>query len=279
MDEPSELTEPTLALPRVVSVRLRDVGPVYDFDAGELELRAHDRVLVETDRGPTLGTVVAAPLRREVRRRLRRVLETADARDLGHEDLQGQRSRELLHGALRVVRDRSLPIKLVKVDRDDDSGRATLVYTSEDKFQHRDLARELSHLLGLHLEMRHIGARDEARAAGGVGVCGRELCCSSWLKSFDGVSVKMAKAQNLSLNFSKLAGQCGRLKCCLRYEYQTYVEMKRALPKIGARVESVKGSGTVVSQQLLQQTVRIRREDDEVVEVTLEDLVERRPDA
>jgi cell fate regulator YaaT (PSP1 superfamily) len=275
MDEPSSLTDS----PRVVAVRLRHAGSVYDFDAGELALRAHDRVLVETDRGPTLGTVVAAPLRRDVRRRLRRVIEIAEARDLGHEDRQGQRTREMLHTALRLVRERELPIKLVKIEREGESGRTTLVYTSEDKFQHRDLARDLAHALGIHLDMRHIGARDEARVAGGVGVCGRELCCSSWLKTFDGVSVKMAKAQNLSLNFSKLAGQCGRLKCCLRYEYQTYVELKRALPKIGAEVESVKGNGIVVSQQLLQQTVRIRREDDEIVEVTLEDLVEPRPDA
>lgn len=276
MDEHSALTDTP---PRVVAVRLRHAGPAYDFDAGELPLRAHDRVVVETDRGPALGTVVAPPLHRPVRRRLRRVIEMAEARDLGHEDHQGQRARELLHAALRVVRDRALPIKLVKIDRDENGGKTTLIYTSEEKFQHRDLVRELSHLLGLHLEMRHVGARDEARVAGGVGVCGRALCCSSWLKSFDGVTVKMAKAQNLSLNFSKLAGQCGRLKCCLRYEYQTYLDLRRELPKVGARVESVKGTGTVISQQLLAQTVRLRRDDDEIVEVGLEDLVERRPDA
>jgi len=276
MDEHSELTDSS---PRMVAVRLRDGGTVYDFDAGALALRPHDRVLVETDRGPTLGTVIGVPLHRAIRRRLRRVIEVADVRDLAHEDRKGQRSRELLHAALRLVREQALPIKLVKIDRDDESGKATLVYTTEEKFQHRDLARAPSRALGMHVEMRHVGARDEARVAGGVGVCGRELCCSSWLKSFDGVSVKMAKAQNLSLNFSKLAGQCGRLKCCLRYEYQTYVDLKRGLPKIGARVESVQGAGTVVSQQLLKQTVRIRREDDEVVEVTLEDLVEPRPDA
>jgi cell fate regulator YaaT (PSP1 superfamily) len=265
--------------PRIVAVRLRGPGPVHDFDAGDLPLRAHDRVLVETDRGPTLGTVVAAPLRRTPRRRLRRVIDLAEARDLSHEDRLEQRSREMLHAALRIVRERDLPIKLVKIERDDEATKTTLVYTCEEKFQHRDLARELSRVLGVHLEMRHIGARDEARVAGGVGVCGRELCCSSWLKSFEGVSVKMAKAQNLSLNFSKLAGQCGRLKCCLRYEYQTYVELKRDLPRIGAIVESVRGSGKVVKHQLLRQTVTIRRDDDELVEVTLEDLVERRPDA
>lgn len=276
MDAPT----PPADLPRVVAVRLRAGGPVLDFDPGDLPLRAHDRVLVETERGPTLGTVVAAPLRRHPHRRLERVVGLAEARDLGHDDLQAQRDHEVLHTLLGHVREHDLPIKLVTIDQAADSGKVTVFYACEDKFEHRDLARELARLLGRHLEMRQIGRRDEARSAGGVGVCGRELCCSSWLRSFDGVSVKMAKAQNLALNFSKLAGQCGRLKCCLRYEYQTYVELRRGLPKVGAHVQSVKGNGKVIAQQLLRQTVTIRRgEDDELIEVGLGDLVERRPDA
>jgi len=276
MDEQNDLTD--TPLPRVVAVRLRHDGPVHEFDAGTMALHAHDRVLVETDRGPVLGTVVAAPLTRRSRRRLRPVIAPADARDLAHEDADAQRVQQIFRTALGLVRAREVPIKLVKVDRDDESGKTTIVYTCEDKFQHRDLARDLAQELGMPVDMRHVGARDEARVAGGVGVCGRTLCCSSWLKTFEGVTVKMAKAQNLSLNFSKLAGQCGRLKCCLRYEYQTYLELKRDLPRVGAQVESVKGNGKVVSQQLLAQTVRILRDDDELVEVTLDELVERRPD-
>ena len=277
MDEHGQLSD--APLPRVVAVRVRSGGPVYECDAGDLPLRAHDRVLIETDRTPVLATVVAAPVARPVRRRLRRVLGLAEARDLAHEDVQEQRAREVVQAALVLIRERELPIKVVKLDRSEESGKVTLVYTSEEKFQHRDLARELSRRLGAAIDMRSVGARDEARNAGGIGVCGRELCCTTWLRSFDGVSVKMAKAQNLSLNFSKLAGQCGRLKCCLRYEYQTYVELKRDLPRIGARVETVKGNGTVIAQLLLTQTVRVRRDDDEIVDVTLEDLVERRPDS
>jgi cell fate regulator YaaT (PSP1 superfamily) len=266
-------------LPLVVAVRLRAGGPVYDFDPGNLALARDDRVLVETERGPALGTVVAPPLRRATARRLQRVLQRADPRDLSVEDDQLQRQQDVRRTVLQVFRERELPIKLVKTERPADGGRVLVYYASEERYEHRDLARDLSEVLSLRVEMRQMGARDEAKVAGGIGVCGRELCCSSWLREFQAVSVKMAKAQGLALNFSKLAGQCGRLKCCMRYEYQTYLELRRDLPAVGKRIESVKGNGEVVSQSLLKQTVRVRRDEDgELFDVTLDELVERRQD-
>ena len=274
LDDP--IPEP---LPLVVSVRLRAGGPVYDFDPGSLVLSRDDRVLVETERGPSLGTVAAPPLRRATGRRLHRVLQLADPRDLSVEDDQLQRQHDLRRTVLQAFRERELPIKLVKVERPAEGGRAFVFYASEERYEHRDLARDLTNLLGLRVEMRQIGARDEAKNAGGIGVCGRELCCSSWLREFQAVSVKMAKAQGLALNFSKLAGQCGRLKCCMRYEYQTYLELRRDLPAVGKHVDTVKGNGEVVSQSLLKQIVRVRRDDDgELIDVTLDELVERRQD-
>jgi cell fate regulator YaaT (PSP1 superfamily) len=128
--------------------------------------------------------------------------------------------------------------------------------------------------------MRQIGDRDETKLVGGVGPCGRELCCSSWLREFQAVSVKMAKEQGLSLNPTKLAGMCGRLKCCLRYEYDTYLALRRGLPKVGAKVQSIKGDGAIVKHLTLKQRVLLQRDEDGVtVECSLEDLVERRPDA
>jgi cell fate regulator YaaT (PSP1 superfamily) len=125
--------------------------------------------------------------------------------------------------------------------------------------------------------MKQIGARDETKVTGGIGPCGRELCCSLFLRDFEAVTVKMAREQGLALNPSRLAGMCGRLKCCLRYEYATYVELKRALPNTGKRVESVKGNGKVIRQNILKQTILIQREEDGgVVEATLDDLVEPR---
>jgi cell fate regulator YaaT (PSP1 superfamily) len=206
------------------------------------------------------------------------VLQAAEARDLALEDDQLQGQHALRRAVLEIFRARELPIKFVKAERTTDGGRAVVYYASEERYEHRDLARDLAAALALRVEMRQIGARDEAKVAGGLGVCGRELCCSSWLREFQAVSVKMAKAQGLALNFSKLAGQCGRLKCCMRYEYQTYLELRRTLPAVGARVESVKGNGEVVRQSLLKQTVGIRRDEDgEVIDVTLDELVERRP--
>ena len=274
-----DVPDPQPDLPLVVGVRLRAGGPIYDFDPGPLVLRRYDRVMVDTDRGPALGTVEVAPLRRRTPRRLQRVVELADPRDLGHEDEELQRQRELQRSVLALIRERELPIKLVKAHLAATGDKVSVFYASEERFEHRHLARDLASALGLRIEMRQIGARDEARQSGGVGVCGRELCCSSWLREFEAVSVKMAKAQDLALNFPKLAGQCGRLKCCLRYEYQTYVELRRELPKVGRKVESTKGDGKVVRQSILKQTVTVRLEDDELVEVSLEELVERRPDA
>jgi cell fate regulator YaaT (PSP1 superfamily) len=276
-----ESEEPALpeALPLVVGIRLRPGGPVYDFDPGTLALRRDERVLVETERGPALGAVVSPPLRRASPRRLQRVLQLADPRDLALEDDQLQRQHDLRRTVLQIFRERELPIKLVKIERPAEGGRAIVYYACEERYEHRDLARDLANALALRVEMRQIGARDEAKVAGGVGVCGRELCCSSWLREFQAVSVKMAKAQGLALNFTKLAGQCGRLKCCMRYEYQTYLELRRDLPAIGSRIESVKGNGEVVGQSLLKQTVRVRRDEDgEVFDVTLDELVARRQD-
>jgi cell fate regulator YaaT (PSP1 superfamily) len=274
MDQPLERH------PLIVGVRFRPAGQIYDFDAGALQLQRDDRVLVETERGPTLATVAVPPRRRPPTRPLHRVVKKADARDLAREDRNLQRERELQRTVLGVLAPRGSQYKLVKVESALDGSKVTAFVTAEERLDLRDVARELADTLHTRIEIKQIGARDEAKIAGGLGVCGRELCCSSWLREFQPVSVKMVKAQGLALNPSKLAGQCGRLKCCMRYEYQTYVELKRGLPAVGTQVESVKGNGQVVAHNLLKQTVMVRRGDDGAqVEATLEDLVARRADA
>jgi len=282
MDEHPEPPEPLdrpLGTPSIVGVRFRPAGQIYDFDAGTLQLRRDDRVLVETERGPTLATVVVPPQRRQATRPLHRVVKKADARDLAREDRNLQRERELQRTVLGILGPRGGAYKLVKVESALDGSRVTAFVAAEERVDLRDVARELAETLHTRVEIKQIGSRDEAKVAGGLGVCGRELCCSSWLREFQPVSVKMVKAQGLALNPSKLAGQCGRLKCCMRYEYQTYVELKRGLPAVGTQVESVKGNGQVVAHNLLKQTVVVRRADDGVqVEANLEDLVTRRAD-
>jgi cell fate regulator YaaT (PSP1 superfamily) len=275
MDE-QRLTSGSLA----VGVRLRTGGRIYDFDPGPLILGRGDRVIVETERGPALGTVVAPARPRPSPRGLQRVVKKADARDILRDDQNLQRERQHYRAALALVRTRELPLKLIKVESAADGSRAIVFFAGEDRVDARDFARELGQTLGTRVETKQIGARDETKVTGGVGPCGRELCCSSWLQEFQPVSVKMAKEQNLSLNPGKLAGMCGRLKCCLRYEYETYVELRKGLPAVGSRVDSVHGNGKVVRHNVLKGTVVVRREEDSVeVEATLDDLVVRRPDA
>src|SRR5262245_19807168 len=266
--------------PPAVGVRFRPSGKIYDFDPGPLVLVRGDRVLVETERGPALGTVVVPSRPRSGPRGLQRVIKKADARDLAREDQNLQRERQQSHTVLDVIRAQHPAVKLVKIECALDGSRSVVFVAADEKNDLRALGRDLANALQTRVETKQIGSRDETKVTGGVGPCGRELCCSSWLQEFQSVSVKMAKEQSLSLNPAKLAGMCGRLKCCLRYEYQTYVELRRGLPKVNATVESVKGNGVVTRQNVLRQTVVIRRGDDgTLVEATLDDLVAPRAEA
>jgi cell fate regulator YaaT (PSP1 superfamily) len=268
-------TEPTVL---AVGVRFRPAGRIYDFDPGPLTLERDDRVLVETERGPALGTVAVAARPCRETRPLQRIIKRADARDIAREDQNFQRERQSCRTALDLIRARELPVKLVKAEGALDGSRVTFFVSAAERMDLRGLARELGDALRTRADVKQVGARDETKVVGGLGPCGRELCCSSWLQEFQPVSVKMAKEQGLSLNPAKLAGMCGRLKCCLRYEYQTYVELRRGLPAVGAQIESVKGDGVVVRHNVLKQTVMVRRHEDGVeVEATLDDLVLRRP--
>jgi cell fate regulator YaaT (PSP1 superfamily) len=263
--------DPTVA---VVDVQFRDTGKLHQYDAGTLPLARGDRVLVSVERGSDLATVAAPPRRvpsKELRENLPRIIKKADQRELNREQSNLKRGREAQQICLHRIRERGLPMKLITAEPSLDGSKITFYFFSESRVDFRDLVRDLA-----QIEMKQIGNRDETKMIGGVGPCGRELCCSSWLREFNAVSVKMAKEQGLSLNPSKLAGMCGRLKCCLRYEYATYVELGRALPALGKKVSSVKGDGVVTRQNVLKQTVVLRDEDGMEVEATLEDLVEQK---
>ena len=272
--------QPSSPSPRkanLVGVQFQAAGQIRDYDAGPLTLHVGDQVLVEAEHGHMLGTVIAAERPAgEAGAPPPRVIKKADARDLDKDDRNRVREREALRLCLQQVRDRGLQMKLIQVEQAFEGGKITFYFSAEKRVDFRDLVRDLAHSLHTRIEMKQIGARDEAKLIGAVGPCGRELCCSSWLRDFGVVSVKMAKAQGLSLNPSKLAGMCGRLKCCLRYEYDTYLELGRALPAIGSTIESVKGEGVVTRHNVLKQTVLIRRADGVEAEASLEDLVQKK---
>ena len=263
----------------IVGVQFRYAGQVHDYNAGSMPLRRGDRVVVQVNRGTSLATVAVEPRPAEADRiaSLPRVIKKADAREFAREESNLRRAADAHRICAHRVRERRLGMKLIRTECVFDGSKVIFYFFAEGRVDFRDLVRDLAQTLHTRIEMKQIGNRDETKLLGGVGPCGRELCCSSWLREFSSVSVKMAKEQGLSLNPSKLAGMCGRLKCCLRYEYDTYLELGRALPPIGHTVESVKGNGVVTRQNVLKQTVLIRRDDDGVeIEAHLEDLVAKK---
>jgi cell fate regulator YaaT (PSP1 superfamily) len=268
--------------PKIVAVSLQPAGHLYNYLAPAFAVQRGDRVLVETENGMRLGTVEIAPhdpAQTLDLRALRSVARIASERDFRVEEEALSREAQAERLCLSRIHERRLPMKLIKADYTLDGRKALFYFVAESRVDFRDLVRDLANTLRVRVEMKQIGARDETKVTGGIGPCGRELCCASFLRDFETISVKMAREQGLALNPSRLAGMCGRLKCCLKYEYATYVELKRALPNLGKRVESVKGEGKVIRQNILNQTVMIQLESDgTIVEATLDDLVDaRRP--
>ncbi len=270
-------------LPRIVAVSLQSVGHLYNYLAGDLTLKRGDRVVIDGEAGVRIGTVEIEPhepaptLDLDALHPVLRLAHDADL-DLEGENLEREAAARRV--CVHRIRERGLAMKLVNVDYVLDGRKAVFYFTAENRIDFRDLVRDLANTLRVRVEMKQIGARDETKVTGAMGPCGRELCCSSWLRDFEAVTVKMAREQGLALTPSRLAGMCGRLKCCLRYEYSTYLDLKRGLPNVGKRVQCVKGDGKVVRQNILKQTVLIQRDEDGgVVEASLDDLVTERPQA
>ena len=269
-----------IQLPKIVAVAFQPTGHLHNYLAGALALRRGDRVLVDADSGERVGTIIVEPhepahtLDLSSLKQIRRLATITDLDIEENNLLQEARARRL---CVERIHERHLQMKLVTAEYTLDARKVTFYFIAEGRIDFRELVRDLANSLRIRVDMKQIGARDETKVTGGVGPCGRELCCSSWLRDFDAVTVKMAREQGLALNPSRLAGMCGRLKCCLKYEYATYVELKRALPNQGKRVQSVKGDGKVIRQNILKQTVAIQLDNDAgVVEATLEDLVDSR---
>jgi cell fate regulator YaaT (PSP1 superfamily) len=266
--------------PRIIGVTLQKTGHVSSYLAGDHPLRRGDRVLVDSDNGTRVGTVEIEPHEAALTLDLsgiRPIVRIASDDDLRVEEEVITREARARQLCLERIRERTLAMKLVSAEYAFDLRKVVFYFVAEGRIDFRDLVRDLANTLRVRVEMKQIGARDETKVTGGVGPCGRELCCSSWLRDFEAVTVKMAREQGLALNPSRLAGMCGRLKCCLRYEYATYTELKRNIPNIGKRVQSVHGDGKVVRQNILKQTVFIQLDGEGagLVEATLEDLVAR----
>jgi len=262
---------------RVVSIQFNPAGKMYDFCAGTLDLQAGDRVVVETERGVSLGTVVTDPKEKDETgfshplAQVQRLLGPDDEKTLAH---HGRREKEAYDFCLRRIKERTMDMKLVRVEYLFDGSKAIFYFTADGRVDFRELVKDLAHTFHTRIEMRQIGVRDEAKMVGGLGICGRELCCSSFLREFQPVSVKMAKEQNLALNPSKISGQCGRLLCCLDYEYETYCDLRKNFPKCGKRARTVQHSGTVEKMNLLTGELILRLEDGKQVSVQVKELID-----
>ncbi len=243
----------------LTGVKFRDAGTIYEFDAADANYRRGDQVIIETERGPALGIVAVGSHRALSVEPLKKIVRRANSSDERQRERNQLKEREAMAFCRQKIRERRMSMKLARVEYplSSSGGRVLFYFASEDRIDFRDLVKDLAQRLHARIEMRQIGARDEAKAVGGIGACGRELCCSTWLPAFVPISIKMAKDQGLVLNPSKLAGQCGRLKCCLVYEHSTYKEMAKTLPKMGKRVSTPAGDGKVVELDVLRQKVRV----------------------
>lgn len=258
----------------MVPVKLTN-GKSEEFSAEGFSLEAGDSVIVESDRGLVLGKVLSTPHEKEKRFILKtppKVVRKASPEDLEQYQKNLQLEKEAFQFCLQKIKEKNLNMKLVKTDVLLDRSKILFYFTAEKRVDFRELVRDLAAQFRMRIEMRQIGVRDEAKMVCGMGGCGRELCCATFLNRFDLVSVKMAKEQNLALNPSKISGVCGRLMCCLSYEFSTYLELKKNLPKVGKHVVTRSGKGKVIRQNVLNQTVTVELEEGGEVTIHASDL-------
>jgi cell fate regulator YaaT (PSP1 superfamily) len=246
---------------KVVGVRFKKAGKIYYFDPGDLDIEQDSNVIVETVRGIEMGQTVI-PNREianeEVVAPLKKVIRVATKEDEEHAEENAKKERVAFNVCSEKIRSHSLDMKLIDVEYTFDNNKILFYFTADGRVDFRELVKDLAAVFKTRIELRQIGVRDETKMLGGIGVCGRVLCCNSFLGEFHPVSIKMAKEQGLSLNPTKISGACGRLMCCLQYEQGAYEEIYGRVPKIGAIVETPEGQGTVMTINLLKETVKVK---------------------
>jgi cell fate regulator YaaT (PSP1 superfamily) len=263
-------------MPKIVGIRFRPVSKIYYFDPASFEdLEVDDYVIVETVRGREAGQVAIAPKEvpaDEVVSKLKGIVRRAEPLDL----VQMEHYRCLEHKALEVGREKvteySLPMKMIKAEYNFDGSHLVFYFAAEKRVDFRDLARDLAKTFKAKIELKQVGVRDEAKLIGGLGRCGRPLCCISFLNEFHPVSIKMAKQQDLPLSPTEISGLCGRLLCCLTYENEYYTEVKKKLPRVGEKVNTPYGSGKVSGVNVLKETVNVELESEATVEIAAKDV-------
>ena len=263
---------------KVIGVRFKKAGKIYYFNPLDYDLDEEDYVIVETARGVEYGKVVVRE--REVGENdvvlpLKKIVRPARSEDVEKVEENHLEAQKAFDIGLVKIEEHQLDMKLVDVEYTFDRNKIIFYFTAEGRVDFRNLVKDLASIFRTRIELRQIGVRDEAKMLGGIGPCGRMLCCSTFLGDFEPVSIKMAKDQNLSLNPSKISGLCGRLMCCLKYENDDYEEAKKLMPDVGTRVDTPEGPGKVVGLNLLERLLQVSlTEEDHVLEYTMEEIME-----
>lgn len=249
----------------IVGVRFKKPGKIYFFNPGNLQINNKDFVIVETMQGQEYGEVVisnrALPDDKIVKP-LKKVIRIATYKDKKHYEENKKKEKEAFETCKQKIKEHKLDMTLTDVEFKFDNSKVLFYFTADERIDFRDLVKDLAAIFKTRIELRQIGVRDEIKRIGGNGVCGRELCCCSFLGNFETVSIKMAKEQNMSLNPSKISGNCGRLMCCLKYEQDVYEEKMQRLPRIGAIVKTEDGQGSVEGVETLKERIRVKLKDD-----------------
>ncbi|MEZ4771416.1 MAG: stage 0 sporulation family protein [Caldilineales bacterium] len=263
-------------MPTVVGVSFRPVTKIYHFDPGALlDLESGEFVVVETSQGQEIGQIAwtaRAMGQERVGSDLKPVLRRATPVDLVERDKNRRREPEALATCRERAEAHRLPMKVVSAEYSYDGSRLVVSFTSEGRVDFRELVRDLARSLNARIEMKQIGVRDQAKVLDGVGKCGRQLCCSGWLREFNPVTIKMAKTQNLPLNPPEISGVCGRLLCCLSYEQEVYEDARKTLPKVGSTVKTPEGEGRVRRVHPLREAVTVKLADGSMQEFAVADL-------
>ncbi|MGI6722487.1 MAG: PSP1 domain-containing protein [Anaerovoracaceae bacterium] len=245
----------------VVGIKFREAGKLYYFDPAGFDVKRGDHVIVETARGKEYGTVMmenSEVNKKDIVQPLKKIIRVAGDKDTARYEKNLAKKEAALAKCREKIEKHGLEMKLVDVEYTFDNSKVIFYFTADGRVDFRELVKDLASVFRMRIELRQIGVRDEAKMKGGVGNCGRCLCCHEWLRDFQPVSIKMAKTQNLSLNPSKISGICGRLMCCLKYENDVYVELKKGMPSVGDKVRIPEGLAVVTESNILEQKVKCR---------------------
>ncbi|MDR0196675.1 MAG: stage 0 sporulation family protein [Oscillospiraceae bacterium] len=252
----------------IIGVRFKDVGKVYYFSPNGKKINQGANVIVETARGVEMGDVVISNKEvseSDIVHPLKSIIRVADENDLITAEKNHEREKDIMEVFTKKIGEHNLSMKPIGIDCTFDGGKILFYFTAESRVDFRELVKDLAGIYRTRIELRQIGVRDEAKMLGGLGICGREFCCSRFLGEFQPVSIKMAKEQSLSLNPAKISGTCGRLMCCLKYEQNSYEDLLKITPKAGAYVETAEGRGVVEEANILTGMLKVKLEKNQDV--------------